>query len=198
MLSSSRFLRVLTSQITRFGTSRNDRHRQEVLAADAQDTKDNLKIQLERYAAEVNELKADLKQTQRNAADLGRDNDDLASQLTSTRHERKDLQARCSEVVEELEEANGRYHEARKLLEMEQGENQKLRTQVTKFKTIISTSSQMATEVADDVIRAEFEAVFFSIQDFVVKTFRGVRFGEWLAGCCEPRVNVMSYLLKHV
>ncbi|KAK3721827.1 hypothetical protein LTR37_002993 [Vermiconidia calcicola] len=66
-------------------------------------------------------------------------------------------------------------HDTKKALQQEQAEKQKLRDQVNQFKSLISSSTQLENQVADDVIRAKCNQVFYSIQEFVVKTFRGAK-----------------------
>ena len=76
------------------------------------------------------------------------------------------------------EEAQKFRHEAKKSLENEDPEKRKLQEQVAQFKKLISSSSHMENQVADDVIRARSDQIFYSIQDFVVRHFRGVQFGK--------------------
>jgi hypothetical protein len=76
--------------------------------------------------------------------------------------------------MEEHQDAQNAFHEARKQQQGDEADKRKLQEQVAQFKKIISSSSQAENQVADDVIRTKSDQLFYNIQDFVVQTFRGV------------------------
>lgn len=81
-------------------------------------------------------------------------------------------------VIDERDDAQAETHKVKKLLQVAEANCQKLQEQVAQFKKVISSSSQTENQVADDVIRVKSEQLFYDIQEFVVKTFKGVKFGK--------------------
>lgn len=69
------------------------------------------------------------------------------------------------------------FHEAKKSLQSEAADKLVLSNQIGQYKKIISASSQVVNQVSDDIIRAKSDQIFYMIQDFVVKNFKGVAFG---------------------
>lgn len=67
------------------------------------------------------------------------------------------------------------------MAQTEEAEKRNLQDQIGEFKKVISSSAQTENQVADDVIRARSDQLFYDIQAFVVKYFRGVQFGKMLA-----------------
>jgi thiamine kinase-like enzyme len=90
----------------------------------------------------------------------------------------KKLEATQFTTPDTRQEANNEIHSLKKKLQAERAANEVLKQQAAEFKAIISTTSQVQGQVSDDVIREKFDQVFFSIQDFVAKTFRKITFGK--------------------
>ena len=63
-------------------------------------------------------------------------------------------------------------------LQTEESIVRQLRQQVTHYKTNISCATRLPDQMADDVIKARIDDVFHSIQNFVVRYFRGCSFGK--------------------
>ena len=130
---------------------------------DVIDQKQNLEKRCKSFEQEATQLSA-----QRNR---------LRARVSTLMAERRDLEQRIREIMDEKSNMQKDRHEIEKIMEKEKADNRKLRELITRYKIEISASSRIESQIADDMIRANSEAVFYSIQEFVVKTFRGASFG---------------------
>ena len=136
-----------------------------------------LKSDLEVAVTEQSELKAKYDHLMAAASHELHAKEDAIKGYHHLAGEHEKLQHRYFELMEEHREAQNESHEVKKLQQSDEAAKRRLQEQVAQFKKVISSSSQMEHQVADDVIRTQSDQLFYSIQDFVVKTFRGVTFG---------------------
>lgn len=95
----------------------------------------------------------------------------------AAREDAEDMAQDVAFLIDERDNAQAETHQTNKVLHIAEANCRKLQEQVAQFKKVISSSSQTENQVADDVIRAKSEQLFYDIQEFVVKTFKGVKFG---------------------
>ena len=143
-----------------------------------QEENEKLKVELERSAADFHDLMARYKYERQQVVKLTHKEEDLTSQVNKLLQECKDGEQRLRRTFEKHNEMQLECHQARKMFKTEQEASAILREQLTKFKSMISSTTHMANQVADDVLRAKAAELFYSIREFVVGTFRGVQFGE--------------------
>ena len=129
-------------------------------------------------SSELRELKEKYERLKEVAMKNHRANDDLNYAVTRVANERDTYYRRFYEESAQHQEAQSACHELKKMLQNEQAEKSKLQDQVAQFKKVISSSSNMENQMADDVIHAKSDQIFYSLQAFVVKNFRGVTFGK--------------------
>jgi chromosome segregation ATPase len=136
-----------------------------------------LKAELEAAAAEISELKGKYDHILEVANQELCAKEDVIKRYHHLAGEYENLQQRHLELMEEHREAQNEAHEVKKLQQSDAAAKHRAQEQVAQFKKLISSSSQMENQVADDVIRKQSDQLFYGIQDFVVNTFRGVTFG---------------------
>lgn len=87
-------------------------------------------------------------------------------------------QVECSRtIVVERDALRNDVHEARKAQQTDRAELSRLREEVRKWKQLVSSVSKVENQTVDDELQAAMDQLYYSIQDFAVKQFRGVRFG---------------------
>lgn len=96
----------------------------------------------------------------------------------------QDLRKDLENGNQTLKTAQAETHQLKKALQNERQENESLREQVASFKTQISATSHMDNQLSDDAIRTKFDQIFYGIQHFAVKTFKGIKFGQCLRLLC--------------
>lgn len=126
--------------------------------------------------AEYKELRLRFVALEETATNTDREKVELVRQVKRLEDNQIDLQERLSNVTAEHTEIQQKNHEMRKTLQDGQADNQKLREQITQWKVAISASTQSEDEVADDTIAMKMDEIFYKIQGFVVKHFRGTTF----------------------
>lgn len=165
-----------------------------------------LQVENEKLQAQSETMKSDYQTLQ--AEDKKRQAHCSKLQAASAYHETGKREARKRSY--ELEKIQQR--SAQHLQQLEQGrkdlqsENDELRTaqettrktqnslkdQIVQYKKMISQTTRTEDQVSDDAIREEAGQLFFRIQDFAVKYFRGVRFGKSLrkTDTLRPRTDM--------
>lgn len=73
-------------------------------------------------------------------------------------------------------------HELVKANEADQKTIESLKEQVIRYKSMISASTRQEDQATDDLVEGEAVRVFFSIQNFVVQNFRGLKLGRLDSG----------------
>ena len=133
---------------------------------DVMDQKQNLEKRCKSFEQEATQLSSQRKR--------------LRARVSTLMAEHRDLEQRIREMMDEKNNMQKDRHEIEKIMEKEKADNRKLRELITRYKIEILASSRIESQFADHVIRAKSEAVFYGIQEFVVKTFRGASFGTSL------------------
>jgi uncharacterized phage infection (PIP) family protein YhgE len=90
----------------------------------------------------------------------------------------EDLKQRYFSLIDQHQEVQMLSHEARKGAQNATEEWHRAQEQVARYKNMISASSQIGNQISDDDVSAKSDQIFYGVQDFVVKEFRGVPFGK--------------------
>jgi hypothetical protein len=92
-------------------------------------------------------------------------------------------------------------HDLNRRLQTEESTVNSLQQQVTYYKTNISSATRIPDQMADDVVKRRIDDIFRSIQNFVVRYFRGCVFGEYCRnlemGLAMSDEEVIEYELLH-
>lgn len=104
---------------------------------------------------------------------------------TNTKHERDCLREQLGQhqqVLRQLQAEKDSLMEQRREMERN-GQKDKesirhLQEQVTHYKSNISVATKQIGNVADDVIKDKIDTLFRDIQGFVVRNFKGAKFGK--------------------
>jgi hypothetical protein len=128
----------------------------------------------------LHELQAKYRRRKDSERATRREKEELHVKVRKLEKEREEQQQTHTQLVEDYRDAQNECHELKKTLRVEVAEKRELQDQVAQFKQIISSSSRMENQVADDVIRRKSDEIFYAIQNFVVTHFRGAKFGRVL------------------
>ena len=149
------------------------------------DERAELTAQLDEPWAKLRELKEQCKRLEQARADDQRELEDLRDHVSKVAEHRDMYERRCEELIGQVHDAQAESHELRKALQNAEADKHKLQDQVAEFKKIVSFSSQVGDQVADDVIRTKSEQIFYDIQAFVVQNFKKVSFGKYIQSRCS-------------
>lgn len=101
--------------------------------------------------------------------------DDLYHSLVD---KHKEAQMQIQQLQRENAALQERKRDFARLHKQDQEAIEGLKEQLINCKSTISTSTRLREQTSDDVIERKANDIFFSVQNFVVRNFRGVRIGE--------------------
>lgn len=121
--------------------------------------------------------------------EMTRDRDSLACEI----YEREQQHQKAVQQHESTAALTQNLKKHNKIL---QTENEDQKNQIVRYKKVISSSTRHADQVADDSIRQQANQIFFAIQDFAARNFRGVKFGMCQYRAMRERQMLMLTLCQ--